>query len=239
MKNPRPLMSKTQNICLVILWFLFALLALIMVREIKQQKNLEQDSIYQSIALDNNLVLDNFQKINFNNLAKETLKKIATNNLKDLTKEEKLIIALNNETIACQETKEYSITELNTLVNKYFLNTTIKKGDIKDNNYTFKFNNDLVQVTNNCLSNYTLLTKLIEASLNKEYLKLELKLIYKEKRIEDNNEVFYYYNDLEEKELKEKLFLVDEDKVNWDNYSNYTFIFKNVEDNYYLEEVRK
>lgn len=244
--NPKPLMSRTQNVCLVLLWILFLLLAFIMGKEIIAKKRLAKDLEYQPLAIEDSKVESSLAFWHNVDITETIALKLYSGNFKitNLDIEDKLYLVLEQNEDKCNKNIELSIASLQKSFNEYYIKETINEENVKqiakDNkltNYNLIYENNKLKMERNCDSyaNFKVLMNVQKAYENKENLKLEVKVAFK--YLENNN--YAYYKDILKKEKQEVLTLSDEDKLTWDKYDTYNFIFKNKDNNYYLEEVNK
>ena len=257
MEHSRPYLSKTQNVCLVILWILFILLAFIMGREIINKKKNEKLTEFKEVTLEEDKYNQIFLGLLDDPLIPNSLlEKLYSGNFSSntLSLTEKSLITLEKEQIIpdCSQKESYalSLDELNLLIAKYFEDTNLTPDDFKalidkeelGQSYNLKYDGDVLEITNICHNNdqdLKVLTKYLQAYQNNEYLKIDLKVAFRKITPEKDTLVFNYFKDATQKIMQEKLYAIDEDKVTWDKYDTYEFLFKIKDNNYYLKEVSK
>lgn len=253
MEKKRPLLSKTQNVCLFILWILFIILAILMIRQIRSNRHVEEP--FKEIKINDtriNLALKGYVD-DFGDIP--SLKdKIYLKDFKgDLSTLEKVYIALEKEPVSlCTEEEEttYNLEELNDILAKSFLDFSLKEEDI--NNligsdalgaiYNIRYNGEDITLKRNCQEDddtEAILYKLISADANSTNLRITLKMAYRVKKEEQEETYFDYYKDVNEKEIGERLAKIDLDKIEWDKYDTYQYNYQIINDNYYLESIEK
>lgn len=236
----KPLLSKTQNLCLIIQAILFTLLGIIMVTEILKQRRLDR---YDEVAIDSKIVEQAVANYNFTNI--ELAKIIYKDNciLEDLEDKEKLFLVLNTFDLA--EEKRITLDEINTkseqILGKKLDNISgLFEEDIIKDNYDLTFHNNLITIKLKLKEEANVLTKVIEAKENTESLIIYVKMALKRKEITDNNiENILYYKNINSKSYIEKFNEDIEDKINWDKYDTYKYTFQKNNDNFILKTVEK
>lgn len=246
----KPLMSKTQTICLILLWILFILFAFISIQEILKNKKEKKDLEYQEVSLKDPKVVTSLAtwQLNYGQNVDSLVDKLYQDHfyLKELNQEEKLSFILRNELLSNEDKVTLTIDDLNNLGSNYFEEFNLNKEELlalitKDklgSIYNLRFSDNTLEVINNRKEEAKkILFNLEEALENKEYLKIKFKLALKEEKKENGETIYFYYQDLNQNIKEEKLYQVDEDKIKWDNYHTYEFTFLKKDNNYYLKEV--
>lgn len=243
-------MSKTQNICLVLLCILFTLLAVIMVNEIMNKRN-EKESDYQIVSVDDATLLDVMEQWNVNYCKNpDILVPILFSgsfSTKDLFVGNKLLLLLP----FFEEDTPITIDELNQKLQSLMVSETLSLDDIKQivgngsltKFYTLKFDKDVLSYTKNevvCFDNAKILTLVKKAEANDDNLNVYVKFAKAEERLNDEgNIVIDYFADVNSKAFKERFVKNDEGKLNWEVYDIFRYHFKIVDGKYLLESIEK
>lgn len=246
----RPLMSRTQNICLVLLCILFTLLAVIMVNEILNKKNVKE-SDYQIVNTDEATLLDVMEQWNVNYCKNpDILVSILFDgnfSTRDMFVGNKLLLLLP----FFEEDTPIRIDELNQKLQSIMVSDLLTLDDIKEiigndvltKFYTLKLEKDMLSFTKNevvCFDNTKILTLVKKAEANDENLNVYVKFAKAEERLNDEgNIVIDYYADVNSKAFKERLVKNDEGKLNWEDYDFFRYHFKIVDGMYLLESIEK
>lgn len=248
----RPLLSKTQNICLVILWILFLLLAGIMVKQLLDNRKTKEKA-YDEVAIDSSMVskaMDSW-KIDFCDGFDDAILKMYSGDFSsnDLSKEDLLLMVLRKN----EKKEEMTISEINdgidTLViddhhiNEDELKKIVNERSLNDFYYLELNDNKLLfhkieQVCENQDKNAVI--KMEEAKENGKHLIVKVNFLYGVLNINDEGlEVFDYYESFDEENIRERVSKEDVGKVSWNKgYSNYEFKFLIKEDSYLLESIK-
>lgn len=255
----KPLMSKTQNVCLILLAGLFFALGCIMVNQLVNNKK-DKETEYKEIALDSDEVkkaISNWD-IHLCMGADVLLENIYSGNFKteEISNDYLLFLALesfdniptctvNNDSV------DITIEKLNNNLNKIIKNKSLSKEDIISilNNselkevYNISLNENTLKVFKECFEckNNTegTLTSLEDAKINNKYLVINQRFAYGKEVVEGNNLMIDYYKDLKGQNFVERLSQDDAGKLNWEEYNLYKFTFIIDGENYLLKSVTK
>lgn len=248
----RPLLSKTQNICLVILWILFLLLAGIMVKQLLDNRKTKEKA-YNSVEIDRSMVSKAMDpwKIDFCEVFDDLILKMYSGDFlsNDFSKQDLLLMVLRKN----EEKEEMTINEINDsidnlviadhYINEDELKKIVNEGSLKDYYYLELNNNKLLfhKIDQVCeKQNKNVVIKIEEAKENGEHLIAKVNFLYGVLNTNDEGlEVFDYYESFNEKNIRERVSKEDVGKVSWDKgYSDYEFKFFIKDDNYLLESIK-
>lgn len=245
----RPLMSKTQNICLILLSILFILLACIMVRELLLKRELKEPD-YNEISINNEMVTNAMKNWNFDlcDELDDYIKNMFNGNfeINELTSTDKLYIILKNNLTL----EELSIEEINNKKNEMMDVDNLKSSDIAEvankeylkNRHQLNFDGNKLKVSatssSACEKEESIITKLEKAEENGVHLNVYLKMAYGKELINDEgNKVIDYYKDIKLKNVVERVSFEDKGKIDLENYDTYKLTFKINSENYLLQSI--
>lgn len=258
----KPLMSKTQNICLILLSILFLCLGVIMINHVLNSDDNKNETDYNEVEV-NNEVIDKAMLAWEHSLC---------GNIRDLVNimysdsfnveniDKYLLLYLSLETFdtipSCtlaRETVQITLAEINKKLNNIIdtkieltsgdINNIISEGKLKQI-YDMSFDNNSLTVAktcDECENNHEgIIINNVKAKQNETKLVVYQKLAYGiETILETNDLVIDYYKDLNKKYYVERLSQVDAGKLSWDKYDTYKFTFSIDGDNYKLNSIKK
>lgn len=245
----RPLMSKTQNICLILLSFLFLLLAIIMINQVlSNRETLEGE--YKEIDIESEKVSNNFNiwQFNFCEGMDSLLEKMYSKDFQtdQMSKEEKIFIVLKEN-----DQEDYTLDEINKKLNK-IIDSNITSDELQkiinekllDDLYDLSFDGNVLKVVKKkytCNSVEKIVnTKIIKAEENDQHLKIYISFAYGIYTINDEGlKVIDYYKEIDSKKFVERVSKEDKGKVTIERYDTYLFTFDYNDDNYLLESIVK
>lgn len=242
----KPLMSKTQNVCLVLLCILFTLLAIIMVKEILGKRK-EQLLPFEDVAIDDEIrETSDFWFLQYCEGMDELVTKFYKNEVetKDFSSKEKLFLVLRG----IDEEETLSMDQINERLNQY-VSLTLSKDEIMslvDHQvflpyFNLSWENDMLKAVRNaktCSSKRGIASKIVRASKNDLYLNVYVKVSFSKEQLNDEAvEVVDYFKDVENKVFVERFVREDAKNVLWDLFDTYVYQYKLVDDTYQLLKI--
>ena len=246
--NRKPLMSKTQNICLIILCLLFILLTVVMIKELLEKRKSKEPS-YNSLDTTSEVVTNAISNWQFDLCGEmaEFVKKIYNGNFnpKSMSTTEQLYMVLIDPKI-----KKITLKEINAKLNSMMVSNTLTSENIIEiidknifkNSFDLKYTNETLSInkisSSICNSKEQILININKAEENGKYLNIYINIAYGIESVNDeNNEVVDYYKDIEAKNMVERLSKNNNNIPSWEEYNIFKYKFLIEDNNYKLESV--
>lgn len=244
----KPLMSKTQNICLVLLCILFILLACIMVRELLAKRE-EKEPDYKIVEIDDDMVskaMTNWDLTLCNELDDYVKNIFKNNKVTNISNEDKLYMVLkenlNFEKLTLEEinSKLKNIITTEDLTNKDIV-AAINSSSL-NKYFQFNLNGDELSFatfsSSTCDASEHLISKVMSAEENGMYLKVYLKVAFgKDITNDEGNKMMDYYKDINYQKFVERVSKEDYKKIDLNKFDTHIFKFKIDGKKYLLESV--
>lgn len=245
----KPLMSRTQNICLIILCVLFTLLAVIMAKELlDKRKNKEPE--YNLVDITSEVVTNAMAswQFEFCDGMDTFIKKIYSGNFnaKDMMIAEKLYTILKMN----PRVEKMSLDEINNKLKTIMSTDSLTSENISEiinknilkNSFNLKYDNELLTIdslsSSICNAKEKIVINIHKAEENGIYLNVYVNMSYGiEGTNDEENEVIDYYKDIEAKNLVERLTKNNKNIPTWDKYNTYKYKFLIEDNNYLLESI--